>query len=238
MFTNLDTEHFEGHASLDEYREAKGRLFAALTDGSRQRAVVSADDPAAQFFIDKVGPGVPVITYSTKTIGELDPSQPLPDVYPLVIDLSLFDSVLTISTPAGDLEVTSMLLGMANVANVCAAVAVGCALGISLDVIADGASPPGKSLANPASRRRPPASPAAGPRASRAPPPLLARAGIQSLDNGVPGRLEMVDENQPFAVIVGALRAWEPRAPRSRPSRSSSLSAAAERAARPRARGG
>lgn len=142
VFTNLDRSHLDGHASFDDYREAKGRLFEGLTDAARQRAVVNADDPEAQYFVDRVGAGVPVITYSARTPAEHDPAHPLPDVYPTVIDLSLFDSVLEISTPAGDLQVTSMLLGVPNVANVCAAVAVGCALGISLDVIADGAPPP------------------------------------------------------------------------------------------------
>lgn len=211
VYTNLDHERFDGHETLEASREAKARLFEALTDAARQRAVVNVDDAEAQFFMDKVGAGVPVITYSTKTPNDLDPSQPLPDVYPTVIDLSLFDSVLEISTPAGDLQVTSMLLGMPNVANVCAAVAVGCALGISLDVITDGA-PRGDC-------RNPSLSHSSGPTSHLLPPPQDAalcrtsfrrscamyhhRAGIQSLENGVPGRLEMVDENQPFAVIVG-----------------------------------
>lgn len=139
VFTNLSQDDMEGHGSFEEYRATKGRLFEALTDAARQRAVINLDDPESQFFVDRVGQGVPIITYSTKTPAEFEPGAPTPDIYPTVIDLSLFDSVLEISTPAGDLQVTSMLLGTPNVANVCAAVAVGCALGISLDVIAEGA---------------------------------------------------------------------------------------------------
>lgn len=163
VFTNLSRDHMDYHGTFEAYRESKAALFASLNDPSRQRAVINLDDDEAEFFFGKVGENVPVITYSALPPDKWPENRPAPDVYPTVADLSLFDTVLEISTPAGAVSIVSMLIGTPNVANVCAAVAVGCALGISLDMIAD---------------------------------------GIQSLSNGVPGRLELVDEKQEFAVIV------------------------------------
>ncbi|MBP9748908.1 hypothetical protein KBD18_01755, partial [Patescibacteria group bacterium] len=62
VFTNLTPEHIESHGSFAAYREAKGRLFAALQRKTQKRkmlrgaplptvSVVNADDPNAAFFL-------------------------------------------------------------------------------------------------------------------------------------------------------------------------------------------
>ena len=165
VFTNLYADAAPGaeDGGFDAYRDATALLFESLTDPVRQRAVINADDPHAAYLASKVGAGVPVVFYSAQPPERWAAGGPTPDVYPTVADLSLFDTVLEVATPAGAVKIVSMLLGSPNVANTCAAVAVGAALGVSLDRIAD---------------------------------------GVQSLLNGVPGRLEFVDEKQEFAVII------------------------------------
>ena len=46
-------------AGMEAYREAKGRLFEALTDPTRQRAVINADDAEAEFFAKKARHAAP-----------------------------------------------------------------------------------------------------------------------------------------------------------------------------------
>ena len=77
-------------------------------------------------------------------------------------ELTLFETTLTIRTPAGSIDAACGVAGELNVSNVCAAVATGVALGIPLDVI---------------------------------------QAGVEAMEP-VPGRMELVDEGQPFPVIV------------------------------------
>ena len=53
-------------------------------------------------------------------------------------ELSLFETVVTVRTPAGRFDAACGLVGEVNVTNIAAAVAVGVALEIPLDVIAAG----------------------------------------------------------------------------------------------------
>src|SRR3989304_6163206 len=54
-FTTLSRDRLDFHGTLDEYREAKGRLFRMLDespakDGVPKAAVVNAADPASAYF--------------------------------------------------------------------------------------------------------------------------------------------------------------------------------------------
>ena len=173
VFTNLTSDHLDFHGSMEAYREAKAELFRGLTDPERQRAVINLDpsdgsndetetDEAVSesaFFIAAAGGGdrVPVITYATHA----DLSDRA-DVFVEKAELSLFETLVSVRTPAGSFDAACGLVGEVNVTNIAAAVAVGVALEIPLDVIA---------------------------------------AGVEAMEP-VPGRMELVDEGQPFPVIV------------------------------------
>ena len=185
VFTNLTNDHLDFHGSMENYRDAKGELFRRLVDPERQRAVINLDPSTvstkkkaqdseeveeneestpsevseSQFFIDAAGGGdrVPIITYATHSSYSADA-----DVFVEKAELSLFETVVTIRTPAGSFSAACGLVGEVNVTNSASAVAVGVALEIPLDVIA---------------------------------------AGVEAMEP-VPGRMELVDEGQPFPVIV------------------------------------
>ncbi len=63
-FTNLTRDHMDYHESFAEYRSAKARLFAYLTDTPDGFAVINADDPSAKHMIDVCyDNNLPVLTY-------------------------------------------------------------------------------------------------------------------------------------------------------------------------------
>ena len=209
VFTNLTRDHLDYHGTMEQYRESKAKLFRTLVDAERQRAVINLDEPEpergrregegaandddgeaegddadassdaasdaasdapssdassdstsdAAFFIAAAGGGdrVPVVTYATQKKFEREA-----DVFVEKAELTLFETTLTIRTPAGSIDAACGVVGELNVSNVCAAVATGVALGIPLDVI---------------------------------------QAGVEAMEP-VPGRMELVDEGQPFPVIV------------------------------------
>ncbi|KAF9613948.1 hypothetical protein IFM89_013483 [Coptis chinensis] len=154
VFTNLTRDHMDFHASEEEYRDAKGKLFARMVDPDRHRKVVNIDDPHAPFFIAQGNPDVPVVTFAMENKSA--------DVHPLKFELSLFETQVLVNTPQGILEISSGLLGRHNIYNILAAVAVGIAVGAPLEGIV---------------------------------------RGIEEVDS-VPGRCELIDEEQAFGVIV------------------------------------
>lgn len=154
VFTNLTRDHMDFHKTEEEYRRAKGLLFAKMVDPERQRKVVNIDDPNVSYFVSQGNQDVPVVTF-----GMGDKSA---DVYPLAVKLSLVESEVLVRTPQGDVEISSRLLGRHNVYNILTAVAVGIAVGAPLEDIV---------------------------------------RGIEAVD-AVPGRCELIDEGQTFAVLV------------------------------------
>ncbi|KAL5727437.1 hypothetical protein ACHQM5_000633 [Ranunculus cassubicifolius] len=154
VFTNLTRDHMDFHESEEDYRNAKGKLFARMVDPDRHRKIVNIDDPHAPFFIAQGNPNVPVVTYALENKGA--------DVHPLKYELSLFETQVLVQTPQGILEISSGLLGKHNIYNILAAVAVGIAVGAPLEGIV---------------------------------------RGIEEVD-AVPGRCELIDEEQAFGVIV------------------------------------
>ncbi|XP_058082766.1 UDP-N-acetylmuramoyl-L-alanyl-D-glutamate--2,6-diaminopimelate ligase MurE homolog, chloroplastic-like isoform X2 [Magnolia sinica] len=154
VFTNLTRDHLDFHKSEEEYRASKAKLFSRMVDPERHRKIVNIDDPNAPFFAAQGGPDVPVVTFAMENKSA--------DVYPLKLELSLFETQVLVNTPKGILEISSGLLGRHNIYNILAAVAVGIAVGAPLEDIV---------------------------------------RGIEEVD-GVPGRCELIDEEQAFGVIV------------------------------------
>ena len=117
VFTNLTRDHMDFHKTEDEYKEAKGKLFAKMVDPERHRKIVNIDDPHASYFVEQGNPDVPVVTFGMENKNA--------DVYPLEVQLSLFETELLVRTPRGNIEISSGLLGRHNVYNILAAIAVG-----------------------------------------------------------------------------------------------------------------
>jgi UDP-N-acetylmuramoyl-L-alanyl-D-glutamate--2,6-diaminopimelate ligase len=124
VFTNLTQDHLDFHGSMEAYRAAKARLFAALPpDGW---AVLNADDPASAV-MRRVTPAR-VITYGIRTPA---------DVRGRDIRLHLKGSEFVLETRAGRVSVRLRLAGWFNVANALAAAAVGIAQGVPLPTIVE-----------------------------------------------------------------------------------------------------
>ena len=143
-FTNLSQDHLDFHPSMEAYFAAKASLF---TPARTACAVVNLDDAWGRRLLQN--PAVPTTTYG------LDPGADL-----RATDVS--STVEGLAFRVEDVAFRSRLRGMFNVSNCLAAVALGRALGITLEVAAHGL------------------------------------AAVE----GVPGRVEPIEEGQDFLVVV------------------------------------
>lgn len=133
IFTNLTHDHLDFHKDLEEYLEAKTRLFRALNSGERaglkaeKRAIVNADDPHASRFIE--ASGAPVVTYGIERAADFCAGS---------IDLGPGGVRYVARTPEGPVEVRLRLPGRFNVYNSLAALAAAYAEGVDLEAAAAG----------------------------------------------------------------------------------------------------
>ena len=129
VFTNLTQDHLDFHGTMDAYRQAKRRLFALLTAGSKRArtAVVNADDPAGLGMV--AGFAVPALTYGMRGRA---------DVRPTRWSSGAEGIRMSVRTPAGHLDIASPLVGEHNVMNLLAAAGVGVALGMAPESIGRG----------------------------------------------------------------------------------------------------
>jgi UDP-N-acetylmuramoyl-L-alanyl-D-glutamate--2,6-diaminopimelate ligase len=144
VFTNLSQDHLDYHGSMQEYLEAKARLF---TRSMSDVGVVNHDSAEGRRIAE---PGLPTVTYGIGEGADLRATDVRTDAAGInfVVD--------------GRYEIRSALRGLFNVENCLAAFATATALGI------DGED---------------------------------AVGGIEAV-RGVPGRVETVEEGQPFLVMV------------------------------------
>ena len=68
-FTNLTQDHLDFHITMENYFNAKAKLFSNLKKGAY--AVINNDDKYAKKFIQKVPEGVNVLTYGVKNDSKL-----------------------------------------------------------------------------------------------------------------------------------------------------------------------
>jgi UDP-N-acetylmuramoyl-L-alanyl-D-glutamate--2,6-diaminopimelate ligase len=115
VFSNLTQDHLDFHKTMEEYFQAKLRLFAGLTGTHKpnKRAILNVDDPAGDR-IQRLCPA-PVWTYGLKTKADLRSEN---------VRLSLGGTAFTAATPAGSFPVESQLVGEHNVYNLLAAIGV------------------------------------------------------------------------------------------------------------------
>jgi UDP-N-acetylmuramoyl-L-alanyl-D-glutamate--2,6-diaminopimelate ligase len=180
IFTNLTQDHLDFHETMEDYFQAKRRLFMAPAapaapvgaegvDGRSSKpaseppgvSVVNVGDPYGRRLAQEIDGAV---MFAVEREGNESPPVPPATAHYRATDLrcDFAGCRFTLHTPAGEREVALPLAGRFNVANALGALAAVHALGGELDVL------------------------------------------VAALERGVrvPGRFEAVDEGQDFAVIV------------------------------------
>ncbi|WP_328839720.1 UDP-N-acetylmuramoyl-L-alanyl-D-glutamate--2,6-diaminopimelate ligase [Streptomyces europaeiscabiei] len=127
VFNNLSPEHMEFHSGMEDYFQAKARLF---TPERSRLGVVNLDDEYGRRLVDEAA--VPVVTFSAE--GHPDADWRAEDVR-----VGPMDSTFTVVGPKGErITARSPLPGTFNVANTLAAVAALAVAGIDPQTAADG----------------------------------------------------------------------------------------------------
>lgn len=115
VFTNLTQDHLDFHITMDNYFNAKAKLFESLEEGSY--AIINNDDKYAKRLIEKVPEGVKVITYGIKNNSDLMAKN---------IEFTSSGVSFTCEYENQKTDIKLMLNGMFSVYNALAA--IGCAL--------------------------------------------------------------------------------------------------------------
>ncbi|MCZ0755531.1 UDP-N-acetylmuramoyl-L-alanyl-D-glutamate--2,6-diaminopimelate ligase [Anoxybacillus sp. J5B_2022] len=130
VFTNLTQDHLDYHQTMEEYRLAKGLLFAQLGnrfDHQRPKfAVLNNDDPASAQY--KRMTAATVITYGIETES---------DIMAKDIDITPSGMAFTLVTPAETVRIQTKLIGRFNVYNILAATAACLVSGVALSSIVE-----------------------------------------------------------------------------------------------------
>jgi UDP-N-acetylmuramoyl-L-alanyl-D-glutamate--2,6-diaminopimelate ligase len=127
VFTNLSRDHLDFHRDMDDYFEAKARLFELLKPDAR--AVVDADDPYGRRLMERL-PRDRVVAYTFEDRRGVSAA--------FKADATARGLVLTGTAPTGAaFRATSPLLGAHNARNLAAAICVAYALRIDLDRAAE-----------------------------------------------------------------------------------------------------
>lgn len=165
VLTNLYPEHLEAHGGFENYKKAKGKLFAALAKSQRKlfsppkTIIVNGDDENALYFLSF--PAKRKIVFGQENRFKQEES---------VLATEVIVSQQGLNFTIGETKFASSLLGQNNLYNLLCAITIAQSLGLSLEEI------------------------------------QKAVLTIKS----IPGRLEFIEEGQPFKIIVDY--AFEPKA--------------------------
>lgn len=129
VFTNLTRDHLDYHGTMENYFDAKRRLFDGRLGGTPRVSVINVDDERGVELAREVERrvGGRVIRYALNAEA---------DVTATNVEHSLEGMRFHLRTPAGERELHSPLVGRPHIYNILAATAAGLALGYDLDVIA------------------------------------------------------------------------------------------------------
>ncbi len=131
VYTNLTRDHLDYHKDMASYLESKKRFFTELLVPDRQKpkrhAVVNIDDPLGHLIARSAA--CPVTTYGL-----------LADARITARDVHFSTSGISgvLSTPRGETEFHSKLLGRFNLYNILAAVSVAVVMELPMEVIRSG----------------------------------------------------------------------------------------------------
>ena len=126
VFSNLTQDHLDFHRTMEEYFQAKLKLFTGLIGGRKanKRAIINIDDPYGRRIVEHSP--APVWTYALTSKADLRAED---------VRLSLQGTIFTAATPVGNIPVESQLVGEHNVYNLLAAIGVALHEGATLDQI-------------------------------------------------------------------------------------------------------
>lgn len=128
VFTNLTQDHLDYHKTMDEYKRAKGLLFAQLGNSYQhdrvKYAVLNNDDEASKDYI--MSTQATVITYGIDIKSDISATD---------MEMTGAGTSFMLVTPFDSVKVTMKLAGRFNVYNVLAATAACLVSGVPLETI-------------------------------------------------------------------------------------------------------
>ena len=130
VFTNLTQDHLDYHGSMENYAKAKALLFSnmdVLKKKKNKLAVINKDDPYSSIMLENCK--IPVLTYG---INALNLDLKAANIV-LQQNMSRFDCIYQ----GKKIEMQSPLIGIFNIYNTLAAIAVALQAGIALPDIAE-----------------------------------------------------------------------------------------------------
>jgi UDP-N-acetylmuramoyl-L-alanyl-D-glutamate--2,6-diaminopimelate ligase len=131
IFTNLTRDHLDYHHTMENYYDAKKRLFDGRLGEKPLASVINIDDEwGAKLANELKTSGQKVVTFSQNSPADLTAGN---------IEVSLMKGTsFDLLTPEGERKITSPLVGKPHVYNMLAATAAGLELGYDLDSICEG----------------------------------------------------------------------------------------------------
>ena len=151
VFTNLTQDHLDFHGTMEEYFNAKAKLFTQLADQQKKKkpvAVVNTDDRYGEQLLDRIDKKIAVVTYGMGVRADFRASNYRMEFGGTSYQLDAKGKSYLVRVP---------LIGRFNVANSLAALAAANALGIGMReaILSLAKSPqvPGRLEAVPAKRQ-------------------------------------------------------------------------------------
>ncbi len=129
IFTNLTQDHLDYHDNLENYAQAKAKLFSFE---SLKQIILNNDDPWSDVMHKAAHPGVPVLTYGLNFLNKLNKKS---DIWISHSRLLTMGYELKIETPMGSFETQLNLMGEFNLSNYLAVVSALVGMGVSLESI-------------------------------------------------------------------------------------------------------
>jgi UDP-N-acetylmuramoyl-L-alanyl-D-glutamate--2,6-diaminopimelate ligase len=126
VFTNLTQDHLDFHRTMENYFEAKAKLFQDLTSQSKKKgasAVINIDDRYGEKLIGRLAGKIPVVTYGLGMHADFRASNYRTEFAGTSYQLDAHGRSYLVRVP---------LIGRFNVANSMAALAAATVMGVSL----------------------------------------------------------------------------------------------------------
>jgi UDP-N-acetylmuramoyl-L-alanyl-D-glutamate--2,6-diaminopimelate ligase len=127
VFTNLTRDHLDYHQTMENYFAAKARLFNGALDSQLGASVINLDDEYGRRLLGSARGRI--LTYGFSPDADVRTDQ---------FNLSPRGLSYTATTPMGQINMASPLVGRFHVYNTLAAIGAGLALGVGLETIAQG----------------------------------------------------------------------------------------------------
>lgn len=130
IFTNLTQDHLDYHRTMEDYFEAKAKLFALLGSIKKAgRAVINEDDTYGRRLVARLGGENAVITYGVSSAAAVRARD---------VRVAADGNYFVAQTPLGEMPMSLPTIGRFNVYNALAAIGAGIALGFDLTTIERG----------------------------------------------------------------------------------------------------